>query len=210
VLGPLLVGVLLGQLLVGPLPLALGDRLIQRGLGPLDPPVLVYRLGDMPTPVRACPKSVDLGLRANSMSGQILFEHLDADLGGRAPSGHLPTPLTLGAITVEQRLPLLLLFLLTVATTLAHRLSIRATGSAFGLQLGDRLLDARRPRPWIDQFLGHLITAPARPIQVVLGSIGGRMLGRRSRGQLPRLLGVDLGLLGGGPAQPVFGAVGAQ
>ncbi|MEN3320540.1 MAG: hypothetical protein V7643_3942, partial [Mycobacterium sp.] len=42
-----------------------------------------------------------------------------------------------------------------------HRLSIRATGSAFGLQLGDRLLDARRPRPWIDQFLGHLITAPA-------------------------------------------------
>src|SRR5438105_5677791 len=148
----------------------------------------------MPAPERARSPGVDLGLRASPVNGQILFEHLNADLGGRTPGRHRPTLLPLRAIPLQHNLALLLLFLLALAATLGDRLPIPTTGLAGSLQLCDRLLDTRRPRPLIDQLGGYLITTPTRPIQLVLGSIGGCMLSRRSRSQLPRPRRIDRGL----------------
>ena len=132
----------------------------------------------MPAAERTRPPGVDLGLGAGPINGQILFEHLDTDLDGRTTGRHSPTLLTLAAIILEQSLALLLLFLPALPATLGGRLPIPTASSALGLQLRERLVNARRARARIDQVVGHLIAPPARPVQLVLGGIGGRMLGR--------------------------------
>jgi hypothetical protein len=114
---------------------------------------------------------------------QILGQDLHPDLGRRQPHRRHRAVLAPAAKRLQ----------------LSPALSVLA--SVFGGQLGQRLGDARRPRPRIDQLLGQLITPAARSIEGVLGGVGSRMLHRRVGGQPPRPRGVDVCLRGGGLAQ---------
>ena len=118
--------------------------------------------------------------------------------------------IALAAIGVELGLPTHPLALLTVVFARGDTIAFGGPSGRVGFQFFERLRDTRRPRPRIDQLGGHHITAPARSIQLVLGGIGGRMLGRRRGSQLTCPLRIDRGLFGGGVTQPLFGAVGAQ
>ena len=174
---------------------------------------------------------------AGTRLGQILGQDLHANLEGRQTHRRNRALLTPLAKRVEldrpTRLPVLLPAAFTLGDSRALGLALGlasganptlrlalglpvglAFGLAFGVvggQLFKRLGDARRPRPGIDQLLRHLITAPIRAIEGILGGVGGRVLGRRRRGQLPHpALYVRLGLLGGGFAQPLLTAVRTQ